>query len=164
MQWTSTYSTNMVMSFANNIHTIEGGTHLEGFKQGLTRTVNEYARSKGILKEKDSNLTGDDTREGLAAVISVKLHDPQFEGQTKTKLGNTEIRPLVQKAVTQGLAEYLEENPTAAKRIVNKATQALKAREAARKARENTRRKGVLESLSLPGKLADCSSRNPADS
>ena len=164
MQWTSTYSTNMVMSFANNIHTIEGGTHLEGFKQGLTRTVNEYARSKGILKEKDSNLTGDDTREGLAAVISVKLHDPQFEGQTKTKLGNTEIRPLVQKAVTQGLAEYLEENPTAAKRIVNKATQALKAREAARKARENTRRKGVLESLSLPGKLADCSSRNPAES
>ena len=164
MQWTSTYSTNMVMSFANNIHTIEGGTHLDGFKQGLTRTINEYARSKGILKEKDSNLTGDDTREGLAAVISVKLHDPQFEGQTKTKLGNTEIRPLVQKAVTQGLAEYLEENPTPAKRIVNKASQALKAREAARRAREATRRKGVLESFALPGKLADCSSKDPSES
>ena len=161
MQWTSTYSTNMIMAFANNINTIEGGTHLDGFKQGLTRTINEYARSKGILKEKDSNLTGDDTREGLAAVISVKLHEPQFEGQTKTKLGNTEIRPLVQQAITQRLSEYLEENPTPAKRIVNKASQALKAREAARKAREATRRKGVLESFSLPGKLADCSSNDP---
>ncbi len=161
MQWTSTYSTNMIMAFANNINTIEGGTHLDGFKQGLTRTINEYARAKGILKEKDSNLTGDDTREGLAAVISVKLLEPQFEGQTKTKLGNTEIRPLVQQAIAQRLSEYLEENPTPAKRIVNKASQALKAREAARKAREATRRKGVLESFSLPGKLADCSSNDP---
>ena len=164
MQWTSSYSTSMVMAFANNINTHEGGTHLDGFKQAVTRTINEYARSKGILKEKDSNLSGDDTREGLAAVISVKLHDPQFEGQTKTKLGNTEIRPLVQGAVTQGLGEYLEENPTPAKRIVGKATQALKAREAARKAREMTRRKNVLDSFSLPGKLADCSSKNPSES
>lgn len=164
MQWSTSYSTNMVMSFANNIHTIDGGTHLDGFKQGVTRTMNDYARSKGLLKEKDSNLSGDDTREGLAAVISVKLHDPQFEGQTKGKLGNTEIRGLVQTAVMKGLAEYLEENPAPAKRIINKASQALKAREAARKAREMTRRKGVLDSFSLPGKLADCSSKNPAES
>lgn len=164
MQWTSSYSSNGVMAFANNINTAEGGTHLDGFKQAVTRTINDYARSKGILKEKDSNLSGDDTREGLAAIISVKLHDPQFEGQTKTKLGNTEIRGLVQTAVMKGLAEYLEENPAPAKRIVNKASQALKAREAARKAREATRRKGVLDSFSLPGKLADCSSKNPEDS
>ncbi len=164
MQWSTSYSTNMVMSFANNIHTIDGGTHLDGFKQGVTRTMNDYARSKGLLKEKDPNLSGDDTREGLAAVVSVKLHDPQFEGQTKGKLGNTEIRGLVQTAVMKGLAEYLEENPTPAKRIINKASQALKAREAARKAREMTRRKGVLDSFSLPGKLADCSSKNPAES
>ncbi len=159
MQWSSSYSSNSVLAFANNINTHEGGTHLEGFKQAVTRPINYYARSKGIRKAKDPNLTGDDTREGLAAVISVKLHDPQFEGQTKTKLGNSEIRPLVQNAVTQGLAEFLEENPAAAKRIVGKASQALKAREAARKAREMTRRKGVLESFSLPGKLADCSSK-----
>ena len=164
MQWSTSYSTNSVMSFANNINTHEGGTHLDGFKQAVTRTINEYARSKGILKEKDNNLSGDDTREGLAAVVSVKLHDPQFEGQTKTKLGNTEIRPLVQNAVTQGLAEFLEENPAPAKRIIGKATQALKAREAARKAREMTRRKGVLDSFALPGKLADCSSKNAAES
>ncbi|MEF9875661.1 MAG: DNA topoisomerase (ATP-hydrolyzing) subunit B [Gordonibacter sp.] len=164
MQWTTSYSTNSVMAFANNINTHEGGTHLDGFKQAVTRTINEYARSKGILKEKDSNLSGDDTREGCAAIVSVKLHDPQFEGQTKTKLGNTEIRPLVQNAVTQGLAEYLEENPKPAKRIIDKATQALKAREAARKAREMTRRKGVLDSFALPGKLADCSSKEPANS
>lgn len=164
MQWSTSYSTNSVLAFANNINTHEGGTHLEGFKQAVTRTINEYARTKGILKDKDSNLSGDDTREGLAAIVSVKLHDPQFEGQTKTKLGNTEIRPLVQNAVTQGLAEYLEENPKPAKRIIDKATQALKAREAARKAREMTRRKGVLDSFALPGKLADCSSKNAADS
>ncbi len=164
MQWSTSYSTNSVMAFANNINTHEGGTHLDGFKQAVTRTINDYARSKGILKEKDSNLSGDDTREGLAAIISVKLHDPQFEGQTKTKLGNTEIRALVQNAVTQGLAEYLEENPKPAKRIIDKATQALKAREAARKAREMTRRKGVLDSFALPGKLADCSSKDPAES
>ncbi|MEG1839963.1 MAG: DNA topoisomerase (ATP-hydrolyzing) subunit B [Raoultibacter sp.] len=164
MQWTTSYSTNSVLAFANNINTHEGGTHLDGFKQAVTRTINEYSRSKGILKEKDSNLSGDDTREGLAAIVSVKLHDPQFEGQTKTKLGNSEIRPLVQNAVTQGLAEYLEENPTPAKKIIAKATQALKAREAARKAREMTRRKGVLDSFALPGKLADCSSKVAADS
>ena len=164
MQWSTSYSTNSVLAFANNINTHEGGTHLDGFKQAVTRTINDYARNKGILKEKDSNLSGDDTREGLAAIISVKLHDPQFEGQTKTKLGNTEIRGLVQTAVTQGLAEFLEENPTPAKRIIDKAAQALKAREAARKAREMTRRKGVLDSFALPGKLADCSSRNAEES
>lgn len=164
MQWSTSYSTNSVMAFANNINTHEGGTHLEGFKQGLTRTLNEYARTKGLLKEKDSNLSGDDTREGLAAVISVKLHDPQFEGQTKTKLGNTEIRPLVQNAITQGLAEFLEENPAPARRIVDKASSALKAREAARRAREMTRRKNVLDSFALPGKLADCSSKDPTES
>lgn len=159
LQWSSSY-TATIMSFANNINTTEGGTHLEGFKNSLTRTINDYARSKGLLKEKDPNLTGDDTREGLAAVISVKLHDPQFEGQTKTKLGNTEIRALVANALSKGLAEYLEENPAPAKRIINKASQALKAREAARKAREATRRKGVLDSFALPGKLADCSSKD----
>ncbi|MDO5334534.1 MAG: DNA topoisomerase (ATP-hydrolyzing) subunit B [Coriobacteriia bacterium] len=161
MQWTGSYSSSGVLAFANNINTHEGGTHMDGFKNAVTRTINEYARTKGILKGKDSNLTGDDCREGLGAVISVKLPDPQFEGQTKTKLGNTEIRALVQGAVTRGLAEYLEENPTPAKRIVGKASQALKAREAARKARE-TARKGVLESFSLPGKLADCSSKDPS--
>jgi DNA gyrase subunit B len=159
LQWSSAYSTN-IMAFANNINTTEGGTHLDGFKNAITRTINDYARSKGLLKEKDSNLTGEDAREGLSAVISVKLHDPQFEGQTKTKLGNTEIRALVQNAVAQGLAEFLEENPAPAKRIINKASQALKAREAARKAREATRRKGVLDSFALPGKLADCSSKD----
>ena len=147
------------MAFANNINTHEGGTHLDGFKFALTKVINNYARSKNILKERDRNLSGDDCREGLSAVISVKLHDPQFEGQTKTKLGNTEIRPLVSNAVTDKLASYLEENPAPAKKIISKATQALKAREAARKAREATRRKGVLDSFSLPGKLADCSSR-----
>jgi DNA gyrase subunit B len=161
IQWSSSY-TSSIIAFANNINTIDGGTHLEGFKQAVTRTINDYARSKGLLKEKDSNLTGEDAREGMAAIISVKLHDPQFEGQTKTKLGNTEIRPLVQNAVSQGLAEYLEENPTPAKRIISKASQALKAREAARKAREATRRKGVLDSFALPGKLADCSSKDAA--
>ncbi len=162
LQWSSSYSTNSVLAFANNINTHEGGTHLDGFKQAITRTINEYARSKGLLKEKDANLSGEDAREGLAAIISVKLHDPQFEGQTKTKLGNTEIRPLVQTAVTRGLAEFLEENPTPAKRIVSKATQALRAREAARKAREATRRKNVLDSFALPGKLADCASKEAA--
>ena len=158
MQWSTAYTTS-IMTFANNINTTEGGTHLEGFKAALTRSLNKYARAKGMLKEKDPNLTGEDTREGLAAVISVKLHEPQFEGQTKTKLGNTEIRALVNDALSKNLEEFLEENPKNAKAIVGKASQALKAREAARKAREATRRKGVLDSLSLPGKLADCSSR-----
>ncbi len=161
LQWNSGYGEN-VMSFANNIYTPEGGMHLEGFRTALTRVINDYARKANILKDKDKNLEGSDVREGLCAVVSVKLGDPQFEGQTKTKLGNTEIRPLVQNAVTQGLAEYLEENPAPAKRIVSKASQALKAREAARKAREATRRKGVLDSFALPGKLADCSVRDPA--
>ena len=163
MQWTSSYSSNGVLAFANNINTHEGGTHLDGFKQAVTRTINDYARGKKLLKDKDPNLTGDDCREGLAAIISVKLHEPEFEGQTKTKLGNTEIRGLVQTAVTKGLSEYLEENPAPAKRIVGKASQALKAREAARKAREASR-KNVMESFSLPGKLADCSSKDPSQS
>jgi DNA gyrase subunit B len=158
MQWNSSYSES-VLAFANNINTHEGGTHLDGFKNALTRTINDYARRQGILKEKDDNLTGEDIREGLAAVISVKLRDPQFEGQTKTKLGNTEMRGLVQSIVTQGLAEYLEEHPKPARAIVTKSAQAAKARAAARKARELTRRKGLLESSTLPGKLADCSIR-----
>ncbi len=161
MQWSNAY-TSTLMTFANNINTTEGGTHLEGFKTALTRVINKYARAKGLLKEKDPNLSGEDAREGLAAVISVKLYDPQFEGQTKTKLGNTEIRTLVNDSVGKYFDEFLEENPAVAKAIIGKATQALRAREAARKAREATRRKGVLDSLSLPGKLADCSSRDAA--
>ena len=164
MQWTTGYTTNNVLAFANNINTHEGGTHLDGFKHALTKTINDYARAKGLLKDKDPNLSGDDAREGLSAIVSVKLHDPQFEGQTKTKLGNPEIRGLVQGAVMQGLAEYLEENPTPAKRIIGKATQALKAREAARKARQMARKTSTLDSFSMPGKLADCSSKDPAQS
>ena len=161
MQWNGGYS-DAVLAFANNINTHEGGTHLDGFKNALTRTINEYARRQGILKEKDENLSGEDIREGLAAIISVKLRDPQFEGQTKTKLGNTEMRGLVQSIVTQGLSEYLEEHPGPARQIVSKSAQAAKARAAARKARELTRRKGLLESSTLPGKLADCSIRDAA--
>ncbi len=160
MQWNTSYS-DSVLAFANNINTHEGGTHLEGFKNAMTRTVNDYARRQGLLKEKDDNLTGEDIREGLVAIISVKLRDPQFEGQTKTKLGNTEMRGFVQSAVMQALSEYLEENPKPARSIVGKATQASRARAAARKARELTRRKGLLESTTLPGKLADCSVRDP---
>ncbi|TDB38099.1 MAG: DNA topoisomerase (ATP-hydrolyzing) subunit B [Actinobacteria bacterium] len=161
MQWNTSY-TETVLAFANNINTHEGGTHLEGFKNALTRTINDYARRQGILKEKDENLTGEDIREGLTAVISVKLREPQFEGQTKTKLGNTEMRSFVQSAVTQALSEYLEEHPKPARVIVMKSTQASKARAAARKARELTRRKGLLESSTLPGKLADCSIKEAA--
>ena len=161
MQWNGGYS-DAVLAFANNINTHEGGTHLDGFKNALTRTINEYARRQGILKEKDENLSGEDIREGLAAIISVKLRDPQFEGQTKTKLGNTEMRGLVQSIVTQGLSEYLEEHPGPARQIVSKSAQAAKASAAARKARELTRRKGLLESSTLPGKLADCSIRDAA--
>ncbi len=160
MQWNTGYS-DSVLAFANNINTHEGGTHLEGFKNALTRTVNDYARRQGLLKEKDDNLSGEDIREGLVAVISVKLREPQFEGQTKTKLGNTEMRGFVQSTVMQALAEYLEEHPKPARSIVGKSTQAAKARAAARKARELTRRKGLLESSTLPGKLADCSIREP---
>jgi DNA gyrase subunit B len=161
MQWNTGYS-ETVLAFANNINTHEGGTHLDGFKNALTRTINDYARRNGILKEKEDNLSGEDIREGLVAVISVKLRDPQFEGQTKTKLGNTEFRTFVQQIVTQGLAEFLEENPRPARAIVGKSAQAAKARAAARKARELTRRKGLLESSTLPGKLADCSIKDAA--
>ena len=156
LQWNTSYSEN-VMSFANDIYTPEGGMHLEGFRTALTRVINDYARKQNMLKEKDSNLTGDDVREGLAAVISVKLSDPQFEGQTKAKLGSSFMRTLVLKVVTDGLTDYLEEHPKAAREIVKKAQQA---RTAARKAREATRRKSLLETASLPGKLADCSVRD----
>ena len=159
MQWNTSYSEN-VMSFANDIYTPEGGMHLEGFRTALTKVVNDYARKQGMLKDKDGNLTGDDVREGLAAVISVKLPDPQFEGQTKAKLGSSYMRALVLKVVTEGLTDYLEEHPKQGREIVKKAQQANKARTAARKAREATRRKSLLESAALPGKLADCSVRD----
>ena len=161
MQWNSSY-VESVFSFANNINTHEGGSHLSGFKGALTGTLNRHAREKGLLKEKEDNLDGEDVREGLAAVLSVKLRDPQFEGQTKTKLGNPWVRGLVEQAVNQGLAEFLEENPNEAKQIINKAVSAARARMAARKARELTRRKSALENSALPGKLADCSIRDPA--
>jgi DNA gyrase subunit B len=161
MQWNSSYQES-VFTFANNINTTEGGSHLSGFKSALTRTLNDYARAKGLLKEKEDNLEGEDVREGLAAVLSVKLRDPQFEGQTKTKLGNPWVRGLVEQTVNQRLAEYFEENPSDAKRIIDKAISAARARQAARKARELTRRKSALESSSLPGKLADCQITDPA--
>jgi len=151
-----------VFTFANNINTHEGGTHLSGFRSALTRTINDYARKKGLLKEKEENLSGEDIREGLTAIISVKLREPQFEGQTKTKLGNTEIRGLVESTVGSKLDEFLEENPATAKLIISKTIQAAHARAAARKARELTRRKSLLESTSLPGKLADCSLTDPS--
>ena len=159
MQWNTSYS-ETVMSFANDIYTPEGGMHLEGFRTALTSVINDYARKQNILKEKDANLTGDDVREGLAAVISVKLADPQFEGQTKAKLGSSFMRTLVRKVVSDGLTDYLEEHPKQAREIIKKAQQASKARNAARKAREATRRKSLLETASLPGKLADCSVRD----
>ena len=161
LQWTGAYS-EAVYTFANNINTHEGGSHLTGFRTALTRTINDYARAKGLLKEKDDNLEGPDTREGLTAIISVKLREPQFEGQTKTKLGNSEITGFVNAAVTQRLAEYLEEHPTEARAICGKAINASQARMAARKARDLARRKGAMDSTSLPGKLADCSDRDPA--
>ncbi len=161
MQWNNGYSEN-VLAFANNIHTPEGGMHLEGFRTAITRVLNEYARRQNILKDKDKNLEGSDVREGLCAVISVKLSNPQFEGQTKAKLGNAFMRTLVNKIVSERFAEYLEEHPKQARAIVAKAQGAAKARQAARKAREATRRKGLLESANLPGKLADCSVKDPA--
>ncbi|MCE5252790.1 MAG: DNA topoisomerase (ATP-hydrolyzing) subunit B [Actinomycetia bacterium] len=161
MQWNAGYNDN-VFSFANNINTHEGGTHLSGFRAAITRTINDYARSKGFLKEKEENLSGEDVREGLVAILSVKLRNPQFEGQTKTKLGNSEIRGFVEGVVNQKFAEFLEENPTDAKQIITKAVQAAHARQAARKARDLTRRKSILENTTLPGKLADCSIRDPA--
>jgi DNA gyrase subunit B len=162
MQWNSGFQ-DSVFTFANNINTHEGGAHLSGFRSALSRTINAYARQKGLLREKEESLTGDDIREGLAAVISVKLSEPQFEGQTKTKLGNTEVKGLVESATNRYLAEFLEERPGEAKAIVNKALQAARARLAARTVREKIR-KGYLESSTLPGKLADCSSKDPARS
>ena len=162
MQWNSSY-VESIFSFANNLNTHEGGTHLSGFKAALTGTLNKYARDKGLLKDKEENLEGEDVREGLAAVISIKLRDPQFEGQTKTKLGNPWVRGLVEQAVNAKLAEFLEENPTDARQVITKAVAARNARQAARKARELTRRKGALDSASLPGKLADCQTRDPAE-
>ncbi|HEY6031382.1 MAG TPA: toprim domain-containing protein, partial [Gaiellaceae bacterium] len=159
MQWNNSYQES-VFSFANNINTHEGGTHMQGFRSALTRTINKYARDKGLLKEKEDNLEGEDIREGLAAVVSVKLQNPQFEGQTKTKLGNPPIAGLVESTVNARLAEFLEENPTDAKQIVLKAVQASRARQAARKARDLTR-KSALHGSSLPGKLADCQLKDP---
>lgn len=161
LQYNDGYSEN-VFTYANNINTIEGGSHLAGFRAAMTRVINDYARKFKILKDSDQNLTGDDIREGLSAIISVKLTEPQFEGQTKTKLGNAYIRTLVDNAVTAGMTTYLEENPAQAKLILDKCLSASRAREAARKARELTRRKSVLDSAALPGKLADCSEKDPS--
>jgi DNA gyrase subunit B len=161
LQWNDSYQ-EALLSFANNINTHEGGTHLSGFRSALTRTINAYARQVGELKEKDPNLQGEDVREGLTAIISVKIADPQFEGQTKTKLGNPPVEGFVQAAVNKGLSEFLEENPAEARQAIRKAVDAARARDAARKARDLTRRKSALENSTLPGKLADCSVRDPA--
>lgn len=163
MQWNSSYAES-VHTFANTINTAEGGTHEEGFRAALTTIVNRYARDKGLLRDKDDNLTGEDVREGLTAIISIKLADPQFEGQTKTKLGNTEAKSFVQRACNVYLRDWFEENPGEAKEIINKASQAARARVAARQARDLTRRKSLLETTSLPGKLSDCQSTDPAQS
>ena len=161
MQYNDTYSEN-IFTFVNNIHTPDGGTHMAGFSMAITRVINDYGRKHGILKANDANLTGDDIREGLAAIVSVKLEDPQFESQTKSKLGNSEVRTIVNSLVGKQLTDYLEENPSTAKLILDRCLAASRAREAARKARDLTRRKTVLESASLPGKLADCSERDPS--
>jgi len=163
LQYTQTYQEN-VITFANNIHTMEGGMHLTGFRSALTRSVNAYARNKGFLKEKDINMTNEDVREGLTAVISVKLPEPQFEGQTKSKLGNPEVRTAVETVFNEKFSEYLEENPNEAKLIIAKCMLAARARLASRAARDTVLRKGALEGATLPGKLADCSSRNPSES
>lgn len=163
MQYNTGYSEN-IYSFANNIRTQEGGTHEIGFKNGLTRVINEYAKKNNILKENEANLSGEDIREGMVGIVSVLVKDPQFEGQTKTKLGNTYIRGIVEGAVYENVEDYLNENPAIAKKVLEKAISARRAREAAKKARELTRRKNALESSTLPGKLADCSNRNPAES
>ena len=163
VQYNDTY-VEIVKPFANNVLTAEGGTHLVGFRSALTRVINDYARKSGLLKEKEENLNGDDIREGLTAIILVKLPDPQFEGQTKSKLGNPEVRRYVEQVMNEYFSYYLDENPNAAKKIVGKALLAARARKAARAARDNVIRKGALDGLSLPGKLADCSSKSPADS
>ena len=162
IQYNDTYSEN-VQAFANNVLNPDGGTHIVGFRTALTRTINDYARKNNLLKEKEDNLSGDDIREGLTAIVLVKLPDPQFEGQTKNKLGNPEVRGYVDRVMAEYFAYYLEENPAVAKKIVNKALLAARARKAARAARENVIRKGVLDGLNLPGKLADCSSKNPEE-
>ncbi|WP_153726491.1 DNA topoisomerase (ATP-hydrolyzing) subunit B [Heliorestis convoluta] len=161
LQFNDSYAEN-IFSFANNINTHEGGTHESGFKSALTRVINDYARRQNLLKDNDNNLSGEDIREGLTSIISVKVREPQFEGQTKTKLGNSEVRGLTDSSVSEGLGTFLEENPSIAKKIIEKSVNAMRAREAARKARELTRRKSALESTSLPGKLADCSLRDPS--
>jgi DNA gyrase subunit B len=160
-QWNSGYNSDGIHSFANGIATIEGGMHEEGFKKALTNVVNRYARAKGLLKEKEDNLQGEDIREGLTAIISVRLAEPQFEGQTKGKLGNVSMRSLVERATNELLGDWFEENPTDARKVVGKATQASRARMAARKAREATRRKSALEGAGMPDKLKDCATRNP---
>ncbi len=159
LQYNDGYTEN-IYSFANNIHTHEGGTHESGFKSALTRIINDYSRKMGFVKENESNLTGDDVREGLTAIISVKIPEPQFEGQTKTKLGNSEVRGIVESLLAEKLMEFMDENPSTARKIIDKSLQAARAREAARKARELTRRKSALEVSALPGKLADCSSKD----
>jgi DNA gyrase subunit B len=163
LQYNDSYTEN-VFSFANNINTVDGGTHLTGFRAALTRSLNDYARRASILKDADANLSGDDVREGLTAVVSVKLVDPQFEGQTKAKLGNAEIKGPVEAAVAEGIGQYLDENPADGRRMIEKSLTAARAREAARKARDLVIRKGALEGMSLPGKLADCQERDPAKS
>ena len=160
MQYTDSYSEN-IMGYANNIHTTDGGTHIIGFKSALTRVINDYGRKAKLLKDNEEALSGDDVREGLTAIISVKLAEPQFEGQTKAKLGNSEIRGFVETSTSENLMAFLEENPAPAKAIIEKCVKAARAREAARKARDLTRRKGALERFSMPGKLADCSDRDP---
>ncbi|HEX7498124.1 MAG TPA: DNA topoisomerase (ATP-hydrolyzing) subunit B [Candidatus Limnocylindrales bacterium] len=163
LQYNDTYAEN-VFSFANNINTVDGGSHLTGFRAALTRSLNDYARRASILKDNDANLSGEDVREGLTAVISVKLVEPQFEGQTKAKLGNAEIKGQVEAAVTEGIGQYLDENPSDGRRMIEKSLTAARAREAARKARDLVIRKGALEGMALPGKLADCQERDPAKS
>jgi DNA gyrase subunit B len=163
LQYNDAYTEN-VLAFANNINTVDGGTHVTGFRAALTSSLNDWARRAGVLKDSDSNLSGDDVREGLTAVISVKLTDPQFEGQTKAKLGNPEVKGQVQTAVGEAIGQYLDENPADGRRIIEKCLTAARAREAARKARDLVLRKGALEGLSLPGKLADCQERDPARS
>src|SRR5947208_886903 len=161
LQYNDTYTEN-VLAFANNINTVDGGTHVTGFRAALTSSLNDWARRAGMLRESDANLSGDDVREGLTAVISVKLLDPQFEGQTKAKLGNAEVKGQVQGAVADSLGQYLDENPADGRRIIEKSLAPAPAREAARKARDLVIRKGALGGRSLPGKLADCQERDPA--
>ena len=161
LQYHDGYSENL-LSYTNNIHTHEGGSHEVGFKTAMTRVINDYSRKNNFLKEAEENLSGEDIREGITAIVSVKVPDPQFEGQTKTKLGNSEVRGIVDSVFSEGLSTYLEENPAIAKKIIEKSVRSQRAREAARKARELTRRKSVLENSSLPGKLADCSVKDPS--